>query len=89
MFEKEWDHIVAKAWADKKYKKRLLADPVAVLKENGLAVPVGMKIKVVEDTDKLCTLVLPLNPLEVELTDAELKSVTGGRSGALIKRSER
>ena len=89
MFGKEWDQIVAKAWADKKYKKRLLADPVAVLEENGLAVPVGMKIKVVENTDKLCTLILPLNPDEAELTDAELKSVTGGRTGGLIKRSER
>ena len=67
MFGKEWDQIVAKAWADKKFKKRLLADPAAVLKENGLAVPVGMKIIVVENTDKVTTLTLPLKPEDENL----------------------
>lgn len=76
---KLWSQIVAKAWADDKFKQRLLADPAAVLKENGLTVPAGLTVKVAEDTDKVRNLILPVNPA-AELSEAELDLVAGGRA---------
>src|SRR5262245_49659796 len=48
---KQWSQIVAKAWADESFKRRLLADPAAVLLEQGTAVPAGVQVRVVEDAD--------------------------------------
>jgi hypothetical protein len=58
-FEYQWSQLVARAWADPAFKARLLADPAAVLKENGLELPPGMEIKVVEDSEKVLHLPLP------------------------------
>jgi hypothetical protein len=74
----QWDQIVARAWADAAFKKRLLADPAAVLKDYGLAPPAGTQLKVVENTDKVLHLVLPLKPAPEELSEEELQRVSGG-----------
>ena len=60
--QKKWAVCVAKAWADEDYKQRLLSDSVAVLKEEGVDVPEGMDVKVVENTKDLIHIVLPLAP---------------------------
>ena len=61
-FEYQWGQLVAKAWADPAFKAKLLADPAAVLKEHKLIVPAGLKIVVVENTEKVLHLTLPLPP---------------------------
>ena len=48
MNDQKWSHIVAKTWTDDKFKQRLIADPAAVLQENGYAVPAGMTIRLFE-----------------------------------------
>lgn len=68
--------LVAKAWADETFKQRLLADPVAVLKAEGLELPAGLTVKVLENTDKVFHLVLPPKP--TELSDDSLDRVSGG-----------
>ena len=77
---KKWSQLVAQAWADEKLKKRLLAEPAAVLKEHQIEVPEGVEIRVVENTDKVYYLTLPAKPAgEVtELTGREMKAVMGG-----------
>lgn len=77
---KKWSQVVAQAWADEKFKKRLLTDPAAVLKEHGLEVPAGLDVRVVENTDKVYHLTLPARPAgEVtELTGRQMKAVMGG-----------
>jgi hypothetical protein len=60
--QKQWAKIVAKAWADEDYKQRLMEDPAAVLSEEGMPVPEGVDIKVVEATDKQAWMVLPPKP---------------------------
>jgi hypothetical protein len=77
-FEFQWGQMVARAWADPAFKAKLLADPVAVLKENGLAPPAGLQLKVVENTDKVLHLVLPVKPAPQELSEEELHRVAGG-----------
>ena len=60
--QKVWAKIVAKAWADEDYKQRLLDDPAAVLKAEGIQVPEGMTFKCLEATEKQAFLVLPPKP---------------------------
>ena len=79
--------MVAKAWSDELFKKRLLADPAAVLKEHGIAVPAEMAVKVVEDSARVVHLILPERPGEV--SDEELAKVAGGVIPVPIPRPSR
>lgn len=79
-----WDQVVARAIKDPAFKGRLMNDPVATLKDAGVAVPDGVKIKVFENTKDQMHLVLPTNPAEGAVTEAELERVAGGLSGARL-----
>lgn len=78
---KKYAQIVARAWADDTFKSRLLSDPTAVLREEGIDVPEGIEIRAVENTDKVAYLTLPPTPSE-ELSDEELESVAGGSTAS-------
>lgn len=55
--------IIEKAWTDAEFKKQLLADPKAAIKEAfGLDVPSGISVEVLEETDEKYYLVLPKGP---------------------------
>jgi hypothetical protein len=69
--------IIAKAWRDPAFKAALIANPAAALKAEGLDVPDGMVVSVVENTDKQFHLVLPPVPSD-ELSDEALDAVAGG-----------
>ena len=69
--------IVAKAWRDPAFKAELIANPAAALKAEGIDVPDGMAVTVVENTDKHFHLVLPPVPTD-ELSDEALDAVAGG-----------
>ena len=69
--------VVAKAWTDEAFKRRLLAEPGAVLREQGVDVPPGVEVRVVENTDAVVHLTLPRPPAE-ELSDEQLETVAGG-----------
>jgi hypothetical protein len=75
-WQKPWGLLVAKAWSDDALKQRLLDDPAAVLEEHGIEVPPGVELRVVEDTDQVCHLVLPASP-SGDLVDEELTLSTG------------
>jgi hypothetical protein len=75
-FRNAWGKVVAKAWSDEAFKKRLLADPAAVLKENGVEVSGEVAVKVIEDSAKVVHLILPERPSE--LSDEALDQVAGG-----------
>ena len=68
--------LVAQAWSDESLKERLISDPAAVLAEYGIDVPEGIELRVVEDTDEVCHLVLPPSP-SGDLLDEELTSSIG------------
>jgi hypothetical protein len=76
---KNMQQLIAKAWMDEGFKKRLLAEPAAVLKEEGLEMPPGMEVRMVENTDKVLHLVLPVKPASDELSDELLENVAGGQ----------
>ena len=75
--ENAFGKIVAKAWRDPAFKVELIANPAAALKAEGIDVPAGMTVTVVENTDKLFHLVLPPVPSD-ELSDEALDAVAGG-----------
>jgi hypothetical protein len=54
-----WDTIVEKALSDVQFKRRLLAEPVKVLAEEGTVVPNSVTVTVVEQTPTEVWLVLP------------------------------
>ena len=68
---------VRKAWADPAFRAKLLADPRAALADEGAAMPAGLTIKVVENTESVIHLVLPPRP-SGGLSDAAMAAVTGG-----------
>jgi hypothetical protein len=70
------NQLIAKCWADERFKGRLLADPEGTMKEEGLAVPAGLTVKALENTDKIFHLVIPARP--TELSADELDKVVGG-----------
>ena len=53
---------MARAWSDPVFKKRLVTDPKAVLLEQGIEVPDGADVKVVENTDEVVYINLPRQP---------------------------
>jgi hypothetical protein len=76
--QQQWAQAVARAWSDEGFKKRLLTQPAAALKEVGVEVPAGLQLKVLENTDNLVHLILPPRPGPGELTDDQLAKVSGG-----------
>ncbi|MCP4578388.1 MAG: NHLP leader peptide family natural product precursor [Deltaproteobacteria bacterium] len=76
-FRKTCGRLIAKAWEEDEFRAELLADPMAVLKREKIAVPEGKTVRVVEETDEITHLVLPLPP-EGELSIEQLEAVAGG-----------
>ena len=67
---RKMNQLVAKCWADEDFKKRFIDDPAAVMREMGIEVVEGKKVKVVEDTADTIHVSLPAKP--VELSDESL-----------------
>lgn len=76
---KKLSQIIAKCWSDDGFKNKLLANPVATLKAEGVPVSDSISVKVLENTDKVFHLVIPSKP--TELSEEDLDKVAGGRLG--------
>ncbi|MEP0894953.1 MULTISPECIES: NHLP leader peptide family RiPP precursor [Leptolyngbya] len=74
--------LIHKAMQDMAFRDRLLANPKAVLAEQGLVVPDDIQIQVLQETSNQYFLVLPTLSLSeeetVDLSDSELETVSGG-----------
>jgi len=71
---KKMSRLIAKCWADDGFKQKLLADPAATLTAEGVEFPPGLSIKVVENNDKECHLVIPAKP--TDLSDEDLTVIS-------------
>jgi hypothetical protein len=76
------DTVTARALGDGYYKERLKADPVTVLREEGLEIGDGIKIVVHENTGDTIHLVLPSQlPTSIEIEEIDITIIahhTGG-----------
>jgi hypothetical protein len=63
--------VIARAWADDEFKQQLTADPNGVLSAEGVEIPNGVNVKVLEETDSQYYLVLPTRPADVEVSDLQ------------------
>ena len=76
MNEQTYKTIITKCWADPDFKQRLIAEPAETLRAEGVAVPDGVEVTVVEDTASEFTFVIPCEC--TELSDDILDLVSGG-----------
>lgn len=67
--------LVAKVWSDPDFKARLMAQPVAVLREYGVDVPEGVTVAVHEDTPSSRHIVLPPRPPQLPQGQVDPKKV--------------
>lgn len=74
---KQYGQIVAKCWADPAFKAGLIADPRTALAAEGIEVPAGIDLRVVENTADVNYVILPMAPAEGELTDEDLDGAIG------------
>ena len=72
--QKKWAQIVAKAWMDESFKKKLLNDPKGVMKGAGLKFDASQTIRIYEAKKNEFCFVLPAKP-EGNLSEEELKSI--------------
>ena len=55
-----YSDVVAKYYGDPDFKAKVVADPTAVLKAEGLDVPEGARVELLFNTEKLMHIVLPM-----------------------------
>lgn len=71
--EKKMAKLIAKVWSDESFKDRLFADPKAVLAAEGITVPEGADVKVLEQTEKQLYLVIPRRPEAKNSEEADVR----------------
>ncbi len=85
-FQKKWAKVVAKAWSDPAFKKRLLENPKETLESNGLKLSPGTKLVVNENTKNTLYLTLPEKP-QGELLEENLLDIAAGGCSCTIHHS--
>jgi hypothetical protein len=63
-FAKQWGKLVAQAWFNPDFKRRLLSEPARVMREQGMAVPEGARLRV-HDGEAATAGAAPADELEV------------------------
>lgn len=65
-YRRRMAQVIDNATRDESFKKRLLAEPKAVLEEYGISLPKDLEVKVLEQTDKSKYVILPYKPEDAE-----------------------
>ena len=77
--DKNYQKIIARAWADAEFAERLSSDPKGVLAEQGIEVPDEFEVKVTHaNANELHIIIPPMPEGFEELGDEELEAVSGG-----------
>ena len=79
-----YDLLIARAWASRRFARRLLRDPPAAMAAMGLVPPPGVTIKVIADSPETCSLVLPPPPPEGVSEREQMAKVAGGVPRAAV-----
>lgn len=83
--KKEWEaKIIAHAWKDHAFRKRLLADPKSAIKELHCPLSEKLQIKVIEKLENQWVLILPKEPAgTANLSETELSSFAGASNNTI------
>ena len=73
---KQLQQVIAKCWEDSEFKAQLKNNPQETLTQEGVSVPEGKEIKVMENTDDTIYLVIPEKPDQI--SDEDLSNTAGG-----------
>ena len=76
-FQKKWAKVIAKAWSDPAFKKKLMHHPNETLMAEGLGLPKGVHVEIHESTSKVVHLNLPQRP-EGEVSEETLLQIAAG-----------
>lgn len=76
--EKKWTKVLRRATTDEAFKKKLMQNPAKTLAENGIDLAPNTQLKVVENTSKVHYLILPEAEMAKDLSDEQLRQVSGG-----------
>jgi hypothetical protein len=79
---RKMSQLIAKCWADEGFKKKLLADPVATLRAEGVELPAGVSYVAHENTERVVHLVIPAKP--TDLSDEDLDRVVAAGCHAYV-----
>lgn len=78
-FKENQAKVIARAWKDPAFKKKLLSNPQAAFSEMGCDLPKNCQVRVIEDTSTTFTFVLPPSPTNAHgLTNDDLEQLAGG-----------
>ncbi len=67
--------VIARAWTDADFRKRLHSHPADVLKEAGIDVPAGRTIHVVDETEDKAYFVIPTRPSHISVESLKTEQV--------------
>ncbi len=87
-FVRKWGQLVARAWTDPEFERRLLSDPADVLAEHDIEVPEGVRCQVIAEDEEVepdpGVFYLPFaaKPADKELSEADLAGIAGGAAMA-------
>ncbi|MEI6984778.1 MAG: nitrile hydratase subunit alpha [Rhodospirillaceae bacterium] len=80
----DYDPAIALAWADARFKARLLKNPKAALASLNIVPPDGVTLQIVADSIATCRLVLPPPPPPGVSVGEQLSRVAGGVQRAAV-----
>jgi hypothetical protein len=80
---RDWEaKIIAHAWKDQNFKRKLLSNPEQALKEFGCPYPQNRRFNVIEEKENEYTLVIPKAPSNtMVLSEQELIKTAGATGG--------
>jgi hypothetical protein len=61
LFKREWAKVVAKAWADPDFRKRVEEDPRSILRERNIEIPDGVELSITSVAGDLSESIRPLD----------------------------
>ena len=82
-FSKKYAEVIAKAWSDESFKKKLLENPNETLKEFGVPIPEGVTFHIHENGSGTCHLILPGKPNDEGVSEEDIKNIRGGHTFGL------
>ena len=84
---KQYAQIVAKCWADPAFKSKLLVNTNATLTAEGVNIPSGVEVRVVENSAQVVYVVLPAPPAEGEIAEEDMSNVVGANTNCRVSYS--